>query len=274
MLMVKANQPFSVPTLNVQHLLRISQSFQNGFWNLMLDEELFNDTANTFVCSGEAFFWRMTRSMISWKESFSWVHIIFRQIVVSSESLKNKINVVISYHPKSSARSRFYQVPIFSWIWLVRACRKVTWTEWMKSWKLTESKIDYYRPFCLLLRNAEKIMSLLVVFYVEIRQKVPKIATNSFSIADMILVTWKTYFQKINKNMKILSTSAVQFRKFSRKRILCPEWNYRRWINLWNVKLSEFDHRGPSKIEEYFSWTKVGQSCSCLIIFQSEKCDS
>ena len=96
----------------------------------------------------EAFFWRMTKSMISWKESFSWVHIIFRQIVVSSESLKNKVNVVISYHSKSSTRRRFYQVPIFSYIWLVRTCRKITWTEILKN-----HRIDVYRPFFIVLTS-------------------------------------------------------------------------------------------------------------------------
>ena len=116
MLMVKANQPFSVPTLNVQHLLRISQSFQNGFWNLMLDEELFNDTANTFVCSRRSLLLKDDEIDDKLERVFfrGLTYLIFRQIVVSSESLKNKINVVISYHPKSSARSRFYQVPIFS----------------------------------------------------------------------------------------------------------------------------------------------------------------
>ena len=153
----------------------------------------------------------------------------------------------------------------------------------MKSWKLTESKIDYYRPFCLLLRNAEKIMSLLVVFYVEIRQKVPKIATNSFSIADMILVfnvknilskkknKWKFYFSVFQLRKLFSRESKIEFCVLNEilgveAELICDMWSYQNSIKEDRV---EWDW----KIEKgYFSWTKVGKIV--WLFFQSEKCNS
>ena len=49
----------------------------------MLDEELFNDTANTFVCFGRSLTQKedgIDDKME--KDFFSWIHIIFREIVV------------------------------------------------------------------------------------------------------------------------------------------------------------------------------------------------